>query len=74
MGADTGVVVDEVGDVFHAAGGGAGELEPVEDGGGARLGVGFGAVDPEAFAGDDVEKVVAIDVGEVEGVQTEQVE
>ena len=66
--ADAGVVVDELRDELRLAGSGAGGAEPIEDRRGRRLRITVGAVGPEALAGDDVVESVAVDVGDVDGV------
>src|SRR5688500_16456586 len=61
LGADAGVVADQVRDelVLLAV---RRVLEPVDDGGGVGLGVALGAVGPPALAGDNVLLSVAVHV------------
>ena len=68
LNADAGVVVDELRDELRLAGGGTGAAEPIEHRRGRRLRITVGTVGPESLAGDDVVEAVAVDIGDVDGV------
>ncbi len=70
LGADAGVVVDEMRDEVSLAFGRANESEPIENCG--IIGFGIGAVRPmrpKAFAGDDVFKAVTVHINQVQRVE-----
>jgi hypothetical protein len=75
LGADAGVVMDQVRDEFcHPAGAAGFHFIPIEhrrivDSGIAAGAVGFGCMCPMALAGDDILDAIPIDVGKIQSMQ-----